>query len=104
MKQTLKQPYKQFFGTLANQVRLDIVEKLLKHTQNVSSLAQTLPYGQSTISHGLKRLALCGFVTVKKKGKERIYALNTRTIKPLFTLMHAHMDAYCKRVVARKHH
>ena len=104
MRHILKQPYKQFFGTLANQVRLDIVELLLKSAQNVSSLTQALPYEQSTISHSLKRLALCGFVTVTKKGKERIYTLNTQTIKPLFTLMQTHMDAYCKHIVAGKHH
>ncbi|HIH37769.1 winged helix-turn-helix transcriptional regulator [Candidatus Woesearchaeota archaeon] len=102
MRQALRQPYRQFFGTLANQVRLEIIEFLSQGTKNVTSIVEALPYEQSTVSHSLKRLEECGFVTVKRKGKERYYELNNATIKPLLKMMHQHMDAYCKCVVARK--
>ncbi len=102
MKTTLKQPYQQFLGTVANQVRLEIIELLIRDKSNVTNLQKRLKYDQSTISHSLRRLEECGFVTVEKKGKERIYALNTTTIKPLFMLMQTHMDAYCKHVVEKK--
>lgn len=102
MKQALKQPYKQFFGTLSNQVRLDIIQHLIQGKSNVSAIVDCLPYDQSTISHSLRRLEECGFVTVKPRGKERVYSLNNKTIKPLFKLMHTHMDNYCSHVVSKK--
>ena len=102
MKQTLKQPYKQFFGTIANPVRLDIIEYLQKQASNVNGISKHLKYNQSTISHSLSRLEKCGFVTVERKGKERIYTLNQETIRPLFRLMQNHMTKYCAHIVAEK--
>jgi DNA-binding transcriptional ArsR family regulator len=102
MKQALHQPYQQFFGTLANQTRIDIIEQLTKRPQNVSELVKALKTDQSTISHNLRRLEECGFVTVRQNGKERVYTLNEATIKPLLELMHTHMDTYCCHVVERK--
>jgi len=102
MRTQLKQPYKQFFGTVANQVRLDIIEVLNKENSNVSNIVKKVPYEQSTISHSLKRLEECGFVSVEKQGKERIYSLNRKTITPLLNIMKIHMDKYCCKVVAKK--
>ena len=102
MKLALQQPYQQFFGTLANQVRLDIIEVLRNGKKNVSSIVDKLSYDQSTISHSLRRLEECGFVTVEQKGTERIYTLNEKTIKPLLSLMHTHMEKYCCKIVAHK--
>jgi len=99
MQIALRQPYRQFLGTLANQVRIDIITALEKKPLRVTDIVKQTNYPQSTISHGLKRLTLCGFVTVEQRGKERIYTLNERTIKPLLTLMKKHMDAYCKHIV-----
>ena len=39
MRVSLRQPYRQFFGTLANQYRLDIVHALLESPLNVSQCA-----------------------------------------------------------------
>jgi DNA-binding transcriptional ArsR family regulator len=77
MKTALKQPYKQFFGTLANQIRLDILNILIKSDSNVTKIVSQLDYDQTSVSHSLSRLTECGFVTVKKDGKERIYSLRT---------------------------
>jgi len=102
MRKALRQPYKQFFGTLANQIRIDIIELLVKSgDRNVSKIVSSLSYDQTSISHSLSRLEECGFVTVRKKGKERIYSINHKTIEPLLTLMQVHMDNYCKHVVAK---
>lgn len=102
MKQPLKQPYHQFFGTLANQVRLEIIELLSNGKSNVGDMAKRLRYDQSTISHSLRRLEECGFVSVEQRGKERVYSLNQKSIKPLWSLMHDHMEKYCAHVVAKK--
>lgn len=103
MKKPLKQPYKQFFGTMANQVRIDIISQLMEKHTNVTTLVERTGHEQSTISHSLKRLETCGFVTVEKSGKERIYFLNKKTILPLFNLMNEHMNKYCEHVIKCQH-
>ena len=102
MRKALRQPYKQFFGTLANQARLDIIEALRHGPLNVTAIATTTGLEQSMISHNLKRLVECGFVTVVQEGRERICTLNDETIKPLLDLMQSHMHNYCRHVVAEK--
>jgi len=99
MKTTLKQPYKQFFGTLSNQHRLDIITALEKGAKNVSELCACTNKNQTTLSHNLTRLETCGFVTVQKEGKKRIYTLNQKTIKPLLEIMHKHMNNHCRHVI-----
>lgn len=98
MKTSLRFPYNRFFGTLANQYRIDIIEILKKGPKNVSEICETLGHHQSTISHNLRRLQECGFVHVKPNGRERVYELNQKTIAPLFELMQIHMNYYCKKL------
>ena len=98
MKTALREPYKRFFGTLANQYRLEIIEALFNGQRSVTQLVKHLRFNQSTVSHNLKRLEECGFVFVEPNGKERIYSLNKGTIKPLLNLMHSHMNKYCGRM------
>jgi DNA-binding transcriptional ArsR family regulator len=102
MKTALKQPYRQFFGTLANQIRLEILSILIQGESNVSNIVSKLDYDQTSISHSLSRLTECGFVTVRKNGKERLYSLNKTTIEPLFKLMNVHVNNYCMHVVEEK--
>ena len=99
MKTTLKQPYKQFFGTLANQHRLDIITALAQGAKNVSELCDHTKNNQTTLSHNLTRLEICGFVTVQQEGKKRIYTLNQKTIKPLLNLMQTHVHNHCRHVI-----
>ena len=98
MKQTIREPYKIFFETLGNKTRWDIVHLLQKGKLNATDIAKKLGYEQSLISHHLRRLEKCGFVTVKKNGRERIYALNKETVKPLLQLMDKHMNKFCKKL------
>lgn len=98
MRKKLHQPYKQFFGTLANQYRLDVINLLSKKEHTVSMICKKTGHNQTTISHNLKRLERCGFVTAQPKGKERIYTLNHKTIRPLLKLMNQHMNSYCKKI------
>jgi len=98
MQTKLRHPYSRFFGTLANQYRIDIIELLKDGDRNVNQICKKLNYNQTTVSHNLKRLEICGFVKVNQKGKERIYTLNQKTIKPLLNLMHNHMRDYCCKI------
>ncbi len=97
MRTSLRQPYKQFFGTIANHCRLEIIQALSDGPSNVSSLCLKTKQNQTTISHNLRRLEHCGFVFVKPNGRERVYTLNQKTIKPLFSLMQTHMENHCKK-------
>ena len=90
--------YKIFFGTLANKNRLKIVNLLRKGTKCVHEICKELKFNQTTVSHNLRRLERCGFVFVEQKGKHRYYTLNKKTIKPLMSLIDAHMCGYCEKI------
>ena len=99
MKTPLRAPYDKFFGTLANQFRIDIIETLKEGPKNVTEICNALKCNQSTISHNLQRLEKCGFVFVKPQGRERVYELNKETIAPLLDMLHKHMGKYCKKMM-----
>lgn len=85
-----------FFTVLGNKQRVKILQLLdKKGPQNVSYIAEHLGAEQSAVSHNMKRLKKCHFVNVEKSGKERIYSINTDTIKPLFELIDRHVRKYC---------
>lgn len=98
MKKELKHPYNVFFGTLANQTRLDIIMLLMKGEHNVTQIYTKLGYNQPTISKSLARLEHCGFVFCEHRGKQCYYTLNKNTIKPLVSLMKKHMGQYCSKI------
>jgi len=97
----LKMKYKEFFKTLGNQQRIEIVFHLLEGDKNVSEIAKSLGAEQSTVSHNLKRLLKCSFIAVKPNGKERIYSVNKKTIAPLFKLIAKHAEVYCKAICCK---
>ncbi len=96
MKQPLRQPFKGFFGTLSNQHRIDIIEVLRTGGEmNVTEIFNATRLKQSDVSRNLKRLEHCGFVFLKRIGKEHYYSLNQKTIRQVFDLMHLHMKNHC---------
>jgi len=85
-----------FFMTLGNKQRVRILQLLNENgPQSVSMIAAVLKLEQSAVSHSLKQLLLCHFVTVRPDGKERIYAINEDTVKPLFDQIDRHVRTYC---------
>lgn len=98
MKKTLQEPYKVFFETLGNKTRWDIVHLLKKKACNVTDIAKVLGYEQSLVSHHLRRLETCGFVSFQQKGNERMYKLNQKTIEPLLVLVDKHINNFCKKL------
>lgn len=92
----LKKPYKLFFGTLANNQRLEIINLLRKEPRNVTEICKKLKFNQTTVSHNLAILKKCSFVFVQKNGKKRLYSLNKKTIKPLMGLIDNHTERFCK--------
>lgn len=82
--------------TLGNKQRVRILQYLTNAgPKSVTEIADRLKIEQSAASHSLKQLLLCHFVTVEQDGKERIYAINEDTVKPLFEQIGRHVKKYC---------
>ncbi len=94
--------YQLFFGTLANETRLTIINVLREKPLNVTQICENTGLEQSLVSHNLKMLEYHGMVFKKQQGKFRYYAVNERTIKPLLGLIDAHMKEYCCKIAAGK--
>jgi len=84
-----------FFNNLANPTRLAALEQLMNKPMSVNELADALGQEQSMISHNLKPLLQCKFVTIKKQGKQRIYSVNKETIASLFKIVENHAENFC---------
>ena len=98
MKQGLNEICYGFFATLANPTRLAILERLQDGTMNVSGLAELLDQEQSMISHNLKLLERCGFISSERRGKEKYVFLNRDLVDPLFELVVHHTCEHCDAV------
>ena len=102
MKEESYERYWIFFETLASPTRLRIINVLRKGPKNVSEIIEQTGLEQSCGSHCLRKLQTCGFVTVSRKGKFRVYELNHKTIEPLMDLIDEHTQKYCSHLV-KKH-
>lgn len=95
---THQEPYKIFFETLGNKARWNMVHSMMRNGPiGATRIAQKTGLEQSLVSHHLRRLLRCGFVTVKPNGRERVYTLNRTTIKPLLKLMDSHLEKFCEK-------
>jgi len=70
---------------------MEILELLTGGPMNVGEICKTLDHEQSRVSHNLKCLADCGFLTVEREGKSRVYSLNKESMKPLLKLIDLHI-------------
>ncbi len=86
-----------FFTVLGNKQRVRILQYLNSGgDKTVGDISERLELEQSAVSHNLKRLLDCHFVEVEKRGKERVYSINTDTVRPLFELIDKHVCKYCR--------
>jgi DNA-binding transcriptional ArsR family regulator len=85
-----------FFSTLANPTRIAILERLQDGPLNVSGLATLLELEQSMVSHNLKLLEKCNFITSERRGKEKYVFMNESTVPALFALVEAHARDSCR--------
>ena len=96
MKRGLSDMCYGFFSTLANPTRIAILERLQDGPMNVSGLANLLDQEQSMISHNLKLLEKCNFISSEKRGKEKYVFVNDATVPALFDLVETHAHDSCK--------
>jgi len=88
--------YHIFFTNLANPLKISIVLSLKKGSKNVSEIINEIGGEQSKVSHALSNLRKCNIVEVEKKGKQRVYSLNKKTIIPILKLIDSHVKHCCK--------
>lgn len=84
--------YIEFFKTIAEPSRVEILFLLKEKELCVHELTEELEKEQSAISHNLKTLKAKGFVNSKTEGKHRRYNL-TKEAK----VMLESMDSYVKK-------
>ena len=84
-----------FFSTLANPTRLAIVELLEEKPMSVTELVEALGQEQSMVSHNLRPLVRCHFVTRERRGKNNVYSLNLATMDPIMKAVEAHAMDFC---------
>jgi len=94
--------YNIFFTNLANPLKISIILSLRSREKNVSELSNDLNVEQSKVSHALASLKKCNIVNVNQKGKERIYALNKKTIIPMLKLIDEHANSNCTCKICNK--
>lgn len=87
-----------FFKAFSNHTRLEIIGLLRKKALNVSEICEKTGFEQSRVSHNLRCLENCGFVTVTPNGNFRKYGLDKETIVPIIDLFEKHIKKYKKRL------
>ncbi len=90
---------KAFLFAISDYNRFAILAALLERDMCVNEIVKETGIGQSNTSHHLLCLANCGFVTVKRKGKERVYALN-KEVRPIIRGMLSHIKGYKKSILS----
>jgi DNA-binding transcriptional ArsR family regulator len=88
---TIELEHQYCFETLANPLRLDIIDLLQKGSMNVTQLAAATKVERSRVSHALQALRRCHLVQTEKQGREVVYALNKET--PVFKEAHGNIFA-----------
>jgi|BEDMetMinimDraft_2_1075160.scaffolds.fasta_scaffold02044_4 Predicted transcriptional regulators len=82
------------FKVLSNEVRLAIIEALLKAPMNVGEICEEIHENQPRVSHELRCLAVCGFVYSRRDGKKMVYELNKETIAPIIEAANKHAKIF----------
>lgn len=95
MKKGLTPICHRFFTNLSNPTRLAALEQLMNKPMSVNELAAALGQEQSMISHNLKPLLQCNFISSEKDGKKRIYSVNQETIGAIFRAVENHAEKFC---------
>ena len=63
---------------------------------SVTELVEALGEEQSMVSHNLRPLVRCHFVTRERKGKSNVYSLNHETMNPIIKAVEAHAKNFCR--------
>jgi DNA-binding transcriptional ArsR family regulator len=92
--------HKLLLRAIANETRFAIISLLKEKPCSVGEICEKLGFEQSRVSHNLKCLVDCGFVNSEPDGRNRIYALDDKTVRPMLQLMEKHVERYKNHLVA----
>jgi DNA-binding transcriptional ArsR family regulator len=90
--------YEMFFKALSNKTRFEIIRCLKDKPRSVKDLCNETKFEQSRVSHNLKKLEHCGFVSSKVKGKLRIYSIDAKYIIPILESIDKYIKKYDKNL------
>ena len=90
----IAKPQSLFFKALANRGRMSIINLLEKGPKNVNQIADDVGIDQTLVSHHLRCLSFCGFVTYERNGKSKTFSLNKETITPLLHMVDRHLEKF----------
>lgn len=90
--------YRLFFKAFSNRTRFEIIKLLRNKPRSVTEICKELSFEQSRVSHNLKCLEACGFVSFIWNGKNKIYFLNKKHIIPILNNIDKHIERYSRRL------
>ncbi len=91
--------YKLFFKAISNKTRFEIIALLRGGPKSVTDICKRLGFEQSRVSHNLKCLIDCGFVSAKWVAGNKLYNLNGE-MKPILNSVGKHIEKYKNQLVA----
>jgi len=94
-----KNETKAFLFAIGDYSRFTILAELLEHDMCVNEIVKSTGIEQSNVSHHLICLSKCGFVKVKRRGKERVYSINNN-VKPIIKSMLNHIKTYKESILS----
>ena len=88
--------YNYFFMNFANRANLEIIMLLRRSPLNVKTITEKTGMEQSAVSHNLRKLCNCNILNVEKRGRERVYSLNSESVVPIIELVEKHVKKHCR--------
>ena len=96
---SVQAPYHLCFETLANDLRMQILECIKEKPKSVQEIARKLNTERSRISHSLQMLILCNILGMRKEGKNNIYYIKDKNVlntqENIFKALDKHLEAFC---------
>ncbi|MGC8652185.1 MAG: winged helix-turn-helix domain-containing protein [Candidatus Micrarchaeia archaeon] len=84
---------KAFFFAIGDYNKFSILAQLMKKDMSISEIVKATKIEQSNVSHHMRCLLNCGFVTVRKEDKLPMYGLN-RGVRPMMNSIIRHIKKY----------
>jgi DNA-binding transcriptional ArsR family regulator len=85
------------FNAVAEPRRRQIIDLLARGERPVNDLVDVLGLGQPQVSKHLRVLREVGLVDVRGEGRQRIYRLNTRPLKPIYDWVRPYEEMWNER-------
>ncbi|MDD1701159.1 MAG: metalloregulator ArsR/SmtB family transcription factor [Methanoregula sp.] len=83
---------KSFFSALSDETRLTILYTLKEQGgMCVNDICESIGKDQSLVSHHMRCLRNCGFVTMEKQGKFAVYSIRNTIITDILDLSNQHV-------------